>query len=347
MALRATGRDSVIGVKKGAAWNTAVACGAGDGVLVLPHSIKKSRENNLDDSLGLGHSKSADPDVISVEGSIPGYLRYEGLDLLIALLMGATGGAPAQQAATTAYQQTFTFANELEGLYATVANLLNTMVEEFPSVKVMGMKITGEVGKPLGFEFTVIADDLVEGSATNTVATMANVTFPENANRVLFSQGVWRLNLASGAGLASPGDVIKPSAFELTIDRPHAGQHGAGTTQDVIDEPSAEEVPKITLKLTFPRLADNTHFVAWDVGAAYKGDIIFTGAEIEAPYDYLLKLEFPNLVYQDVDSPKDQGAVPNEVMFDVIGATAAPTGMAVTDPLLITSINTKTTDVLA
>jgi len=346
MAIKATGRDLVAAVKIGAVWGTPVACGAGDGLLILPHSVKKARENNLDDSLGLSHSKLADPDVITCEGAIPGWVRYEGLDLLIALIMGATGGAPAQIGGTAAYSQTFTFAT-LEDLYATLAVNLNVMVEEFPSMKVVGMKISGEVGKPIEFEFTVICDDMVEGSATNTTATMANVTFVDTGNRVLFRQGVWRLNLASAGALASPADVVTPSAFELDIQRPHAGQHGAGTTQDVVDEPSAEEVPQMTLKLTFPRLDDNTHFVAWDAGAFYKGDITFTGATIEGANDYQLLFEFPALAYQDVDDPKDQGPISNDVMFDIVGALVAPTGMAVTDPLKITSINTRTTDVLA
>lgn len=348
MGDQSTGRDLTGAFKKGAAFGTAVAGGAGDGVLLLPHTITKERENNLDDSLGISHSKLADPSSIKVEGGLNAYLRYEGLDLLLAMCMGATGGAPAQQVATAAYLQTISFADCLDGLFGTLAVNLNKMVEEFPSVKVMGFVLKGETGQALEIEFKVIADDLVEDSSTNTTATMANVTFKDTGNRVLFRQGVFRLNLQSGAGLASPTDDIKPMSFELTFDRPHAGQYGAGASADVIDEPTSEEVPKIELKLTLPRIVDEAHFTAWDSGVSYKGDMTFTGAVIEAPYNYSHLLEFPNLIYKGVNNAHEQGAINQELVFDVVGAAVAPTGMVgLTTPLLITLINTLTTDVLA
>lgn len=343
---KATGRCQVSGAKKGAAWGTAVVLGAGDGIRILPDSIVKSRVNNPDDSLGEAYSKSADPDVIAVSGALPGYLRYDGLDLLIALVMGATGGAPAQQGGTTAYLQSFTWGNCLDGLFATVAMNLNTMVKEFPSLKFMGMKISGEVGKPLMVEFNVIGDDLVEDSAINTFATMANITFAP-VDRVLFQHGVFRMNLTSGAALASPGDVIKPSKFELDIQRPQQGVYATETDVDIVDEPTGSEVPKVTLTLTFPRLTGNTEFTRWDAGAPYKMDMTFTGANIDGAFDYTMTFEMPSLVYSDVNAPADQGAVPNDVVFDVIGIDVAPTGMAVNAPVEITVINTETADVLA
>ena len=102
MSLSASGTELRAAIKRASIWGTAVECGAGSGVLVLPSDIKKTRESLIEDSLGTYFPNSSDPGPIKVEGELKAYLRYDGLDLLIALAMGATGGAPVRQGASAA-----------------------------------------------------------------------------------------------------------------------------------------------------------------------------------------------------------------------------------------------------
>lgn len=127
---KAIGVEIKAAFKKASVWGEAVACGANDGILILPPSLKKDRPSQVDDSLGLYFSKDSDPGEIKVEGDIPAYLRYDSLDLLIALAMGATGGAPVQQGLTSAYKQTFTLSDNLDGLFGTFALNNNVNIDD-------------------------------------------------------------------------------------------------------------------------------------------------------------------------------------------------------------------------
>ncbi|MDA8113873.1 MAG: hypothetical protein M0Z43_03975 [Acidithiobacillus sp.] len=159
MTLSTSGVNVKAAAALAGAWGTAVACGANSGILIKPHTLKKTRQSLIDDSLGLYFPQNAVNAEIKCEGDIPSYLRYDGLDLLIALAMGATGGNPVQQGSTTAYAQAFPLSNTLDGYFATfiVNNQIN--IDEYTSVKLNGFKITGQVGKPLEIAFHAIAND--------------------------------------------------------------------------------------------------------------------------------------------------------------------------------------------
>jgi hypothetical protein len=343
----ATGVEMKAAVKKAAAWGTAVACGANDGILILPHSIKKERPNNVDDSLGLYYPEDSDPGEIKVEGDLPAYLRYDGLDLLIALAMGATGGAPVRQGATSAYAQTMSLAEHNDGLFATLAVDNRINVDEYTSVKMTGFTLKGEVGKPLQITFRCISMDRITDSSVNTPATFANVTYFETANRVLMSHGKIRLNARDGAALQD-SDRIYPASFELTFRRNMAGLYGVGAGFDRIDEPTNNGQPEITLKLDFPRYASDSHFTDWDAGSAKKLDMTFTGAQIESPHNRQFRLQFANLKFANVALPVEQGILRHPVELNCLGCENAPAGMTgITRPFQMDVLNRQNSDVLA
>ena len=343
----ATGIETKAAAVKGATWGTAAACGAGDGLLVLPPTLKKERPLHTDDSLGAYFSKEANPGGIKVEGELPSYLRYDGLDLLIALALGATEGAPAQQGATSAYAQGFTLASGLEGLFATLALHNGINVDEYPSMKLTGMKLRGRVGEPVEAAFKCIGSDRITDSSTNTPSGfIASVTVAEESNRVLMSHGLFRMKDASGAALDS-GDEVYPSSFELDFDRPMKGAHVAGAGHDRIDEPAADGPPEITLKLEFPRYSSGEHFEDWATGVPKKMEMAFTGALIEDTYYRQFKVSFPHLVYKDVDLPMERGALRHPLEFVALATSVAPAGMdGILDPFQVDVVNTLTTDVL-
>lgn len=347
------GIEEKIAAKKATAWGAAVACGANDGLLFLPSSIKKSAGFDKDDSLGIAYSKDGILGGINVEGDLPVYLRYDGLDLLLAMFMGAAG-APTQQATTTAYAYAYTRADNVDGLFVTLAQHMKNFILEYPSAKIVGLTLKGERGKGVQAIFKIIGINKVWDSTVNTTTTYANVTIPEVANRVLFAQGVFRMNAQSGAALGS-GDKIYPSSFELSAQRKLKGEFtgaylftSGSNSQDLIDEPINDDLPESTLKLTFPRLSATTYLAILGGDTRQKLDITFTGGLIASTYYRTFKLEFPHLQLKNDDPADEKGAIKEPLEFEVHGAFAAPTGMTgITTPFKISGINQRTTNPLA
>jgi hypothetical protein len=342
---QATGVEIRAALARATQWGTAVAVGADHGLLILPHSIKKQCSSQVDDSLGLYWPNESDPGEVAVSGDLPLYLRYDGVDLLLALAMGATAGAPAQQGATAAYAQTFTLADHLDGLFATFCVDNNVNIDEFRSLKLPGFTLRGEVGKPLQVTFHTVGDDREQSSAVNT--GFAAVTYFETRNRVLMSQGAMLMNDASGADLGA-GDEVYPRAFTLSCRRKLEGAYGIQGTFDVIDEPSNAGVPEVTLELEFPRYTSKQHFDGWAANTPKKMEMLFTGSEIEAPYNREFKIQFPNLMYSEVDLPMEQGILKHPVRFNVLAPDTAPDGMTgITKPFQVDVVNRQSADVLA
>ncbi len=343
----ASGVNVKAAAAKAATWGAAALCGANSGVLIKPHTLKKTRGALIDDSLGLYFPQNSVNSQVKCEGDIPCYLRYDGLDLLIALAMGATGGAPVQQGATAAYAQTFSLANTLDGLFATfvVDNQIN--IDEFTTTKITGFQIKGLVGKPLEISFHAQAIDRNASSSVNTLMTFGSVTYFETSNRVLYSQGVFRLNNASDVALGS-GNIVYPDNFTLEFRRKMAGRYGTGTTMDLIDEPTNDGLPEVTLKLEFPRYQANTYFADWDAATNMKMDMTFTGAQIASPYNRSFQLQFPNMKIANVELPMSAGILKHPLEFQCLGTSTAPAGMTgVTQPFGINVINRESVNVLA
>ncbi len=353
MALSASGVNVKAAIAKAESWGTAVACGANSGILIRPHTLKKMRQTLIDDSLGQYFPENAVNAETKCAGDISSYLRYDGLDLLIALAMGATAGNPVQQGASTfgaggAFAQTFSMADALDGLFATfiVNNQIN--IDEYTSVKITGFQLKGQAGKPLEISFHAQASDRITGSTVNTKAAFANVTVFETANRVLYGQGVFRLNAASDEALGASG-IIYPDSFTLEFKRRMAGGYGMGTSMDTIDEPANDGLPDITLKLEFPRYRASTYFTEWDAATNLKMDMAFTGARIVSPHNRSFKISMPNMKLLNVDLPMSGGMLEHPLEFQCLGVPGGtpPAGMTVTNPFQVDVINRMAADVLA
>jgi hypothetical protein len=342
-------------VAKANMWGTAVAVGVGDGIMTLPQTIKKDFSLDIDDSQGNAWVKDGTPGPIKAEGGIPGYLRYDSLDLLLAMFMGASAGAPAQQGATIAYAQILKWAEKLDGLFVTLAKDMKNYILEVPSLKITGITIKGEVGaKPLQITFDGIGINKIVDSDVNTLVSFStDVTWPEVMNRVKFSEGIFRLNTQSGAALGED-DIIYPSSFELTAKRKMSGVYDGqyrttGTSpQDLIDEPSNDGFPEASLKLEFPRHTSATYLTALNADTRMKMDMFFTGALIADPYYRQFGIQLPHLQLKNDDPTDEAGRIKEPLEFAVYGAVAAPEGMAgITDPFWISVINQQSQDMLA
>lgn len=348
-----SGRDYIGAVKKASTWGTAVACGAGNGILVTSDSFMRDREKLADDSAGQPFSRHVDDGQIKLEGSLDSYLRYRGGELPLALVMG-TAGSPAQQGATTAYLHTLTLADDCAGLFATyAADRGGSKIFEVPSVKFTEFTINGEAGQPLTISFNGQGDTLNRNttSGTNTTTTIANVTVPDYGKRVLMSQGVFWLNAQSGAALQS-SDAVKPSKFSLSLKRPHVADYVAGS--DSILEPSADGMPEVMLSLEFPEYTSTLETLIDSLlaGTAQKMLATFTGALIADTYYNQFIIELPDLVPRDpkgldIKSASRIGPVQMEFIAKAPLSGSAPTGMTATKPAMIKIMNTLATNILA
>jgi hypothetical protein len=341
-------------LKKASVWNTAVQCGAHDGILILPSAIRRDAPIEVDDSTGTFFTMDGQAGPITVEGDLPCYLRYDGLDVPIALVMG-TAGTPVEQGAAPAYAFTYGFAASTDGKFATFAEHMRNYISEVPSLKIWGFTITGEVGKPVRIVFHVTGNDKVFNSTVNTTETFDTVTYQEQQNRVRFSDAVFRMNDRSAGVLASPGDRIYPNSFELSVKRKLRGEHtgefrctSGSNVQDMIDEPTSDGMPEIGLTLSFPRHTGTTYLLSLGADTRKKLDITFTGGLIAGTHYRRFALQFPHLQLMHDDPLNVQGIIREPLVFAVHGAVTAPQGMAgITDPIRLSGINTRSTDPLA
>ena len=344
------GKEYLIGLKKASEWGTAVACGANDGLLVRSESLKGRIGAHMDDSLGLIFVMEEEKGLYEpVGGAIEAYNRYEGLDVALALAMGIAG-IPVQQEETAAYKHTLKLKENLDGLFATIAQLKQTdKVWETPSVKMAGFTIRGTIGAPLEISLPVMGTKMVFDSSVNTPTTMGNLTMPDRANRVVWnpSKTVIRMNDASGAALAD-GDKIYPNSFELAFGRGHTGDH---TQHDYIDEPLEESYPTHTFRFGFPRYdaVNHPYFEDWDAFTYKKMDLTITGALIEETYYYTFTLLFPKLRVADPDAAvTGPGKIPATINMNAFKTDTAPEGMTgITLPFQLEIINKRSTDPLA
>jgi len=350
-----TGAQQALAMKKAATWGTAVACGAGDGILFLSGQAKRDAQVVVDESRGRAFALDATPGPIACAPSYKFNLRYAGMELLAAMLMG-TAGVPTQQGGSAAYLHALRWNTDPYGLMLTIAKNMIAYIEEVPTAKVVGITITGEVGpNPLTMDVEVIGINKEVASAVNTLATFANVTIPTDADRnpVMFSQTVFRLNAQGGAALGA-GDLIYPSKFTLAIKRKMKGENtGAYRTtganpQDLVDEPSNDGFPDIKLTLEFPKHTATTYLAALAADSRYKMDIAATGALIAATYYYKHLWQFPHLQMINANPTDDNGRIKEPLEFNVLGALAAPTGMTgITTPVAWDIMSKKSTDPLA
>jgi len=349
-----SGAELVYALKKATVWNTAVAAVAGDGFKGLPMTADPSDELVVDDSLGQSFATDATPGQTSLDVTVPAYARYndEVLLSMLAAVFG-TAGVPATHAAgTLSKDHTLKIAKKTDGLFFTLAALLGTgFVDEVPSWKLAKMVVTWETGKPVQFAFSGPGIDLVVDSTVNTTTTFASVTILETANRAYMAQTEFRMNDQSGIALDAT-TKITPSKATLTLERKLTGVYGAyvaaGAGRDLIDEPTNDGPITASLDLTFPRLASNAGRLDIKSNTPKKCEIICTGPIIEGAIPYLIKFQMPHLKPKDDKHTHKQGILDNTRSYEVMGATAAPTGMTGnTDPCWCLLTNKIATDLLA
>ena len=169
-----------------------------------------------------------------------------------------------------------------------------------------------------------------------------------------FSEAVFRLNDQTAIALAT-GDKIYPSSFELSYQRKlkgvYTGQYinvAGSAKQELVDEPTNDDMPDISLKLTFPRHTSTTYLTALGNDTRKKADITFTGGIIEGAIKRSFLLQLPHLQLKDNAITDQKGIIQEPLEFIVHGISTAPAGMTgITEPFRISGTNRRSTDYLA
>ena len=255
---RAKGFQGIVGVKKATTWGTAVVPASTDGLYVK--SLDTPGNLGLEPIRAITGNVTALPPVPgnkSVSVSLTSDVRYEGLEPLVAMVMG-TAGAPST-VDTSARQHVLKINKQHDGIFATLAYELikDTLVVEIPSVKFNSFTIKASSSKPVEITFKGLGDDYKYGtSASNTTTSVDSITLPSNLDWALFKQAVINYNAQNGADFSGT-DLLYCTGFEVTVERP---QEGRISTErgDKISEPIETDFVKVSGSLEFPTVQDGT-----------------------------------------------------------------------------------------
>lgn len=345
-----TGREIIIGVAKASTWRTAVALGAGDGILIQSESMGAKAPNFVpDDSLGQADIKCLIKTNENQTGSLQGYLRLEGWDVMLALALG-TAGTPTQISGT-AYYNNYSPADAISGLFATLAiKKADTTkgIWEIPSMKVTGFTLSAEIGALAQITFNEMGNKIETENPVNTTVTLGNVTYPTGCRQAKMDDRFkMRMNDQTGGAL-SDSDQIYPSSFELTYNRPHDDNYQAG--YDDMSEPVQSGFSEATVTLTFDKYNIDDFMTAISTNVDKKMDILFEGDLISGGGGerYQMLIQLPKITWSSGSADVGgAGTIPHVVEGTLLVPDTAPTGMTTVDPVNIYVQNTRTTDPLA
>lgn len=338
-------RLMAFGIRKGAAWGTALALGAGYGVLLesdggLNRTQPNLTANDSDTPLAFeGCLGPIDPVTFNPEFT----LRYNpgGIGVAMALLFG-TAGTPVTATAGV-YQHTLQWADEIYGNFLTFATERTAKIFEVASAKPISLDLNVADGLIKG-NMAFIGNTLINTSAINTLTQMDAITYPDRGNRVKFTQVSVKMNDQSGGNVASE-TALEVSDLTIHYERPHDNPHKAGSAS--IIEPAENGPHMITVDLQFPR--ENTtnmaYFATDFIGEVEKKILInFQGAIFSGAYTYYWDLYFPRMRVINAPSTYEE-VLKNGLQLQAEEASAAPTGMAHARPYIFIE-NARVTDYL-
>jgi len=334
------------GAKKATTWGTAVALGAGDGILIDSDGGLARKQDYL-------AAKEADTPFVKegdlgpvkeVDFSPTFFMRYDPgrLGTLIALLFG-TAGTPTQQGATTAWKHVFQWADSVYGKFATFAVERPGKIWEVASAKVHGFELVVAAGLVKG-TLNLRGNTVIDDSAVNTATQMDALTYVDRENRIRFTQGQVKMNAQTGEDVTGE-TALQINSLSISYKRSVDAVVPGGETK--IIEPVENDHPIVQVKLGFPRMnsVNAAFFSTFSAETEQKMLIKFTGALIATSYYYDLALYFPRLRIIEPDFPWDE-VVPGSITLQAEEASTNPTGMSYARPYA-ELINKQTTDYLA
>lgn len=342
-----TGKEAKAAFKKAATWGAAMQLASAEALLFISEKLNRTREHLPDDSAGQAFHQDAERGAITCGGDLSAYLRYQGLEVLLALALGQAG-EPAHSG-TAVYTHALRLKSDTKGLFGTLGIFKGFSVHEYPAAKIDGFTITGEAGKAITLGLSLICDDLNVNTTAgvNTTTVFAAIETPAPGNRVLFRQGQFWINDAS-AGALSAANAVHPNRFSLTCKRKLSRDYLAGG-QDRIAEPLGAGFPELSLTLEFPTYTSDTFLNDLGSDTRKKMRMAFSGGPIESGLDYALEILLPHLMVTNATAAVDKaGKIAHPITLDCLATTTERAGMSgVTAPLALNLTNTHPSDPLA
>lgn len=329
-----TGRELVAAIKKGATWGTAVAVGAGDGILLNSDGLSAGHaiESLMDNSLGKGQLDDLDKGKETASGDLQAFGRYQGQELPLSLIFGD----PQAKTLVSPYEQEIYLADSVRGLFATYAALVESgVVFEVPSAKFTGMTIAGEFGNPLNFTFNTVGNVLNttgDGKITNLPANLQAVTMDAEAalNRIIMDQNssFW-INLQSDGALDA-ADCLGITAFSFAIQRPVDMVFATCAATNGQIEPVENAMPNLTLSINLPDFNDGAGVDARALKDSLRSNVKYKARFMFAKgTDYAFGIYVPSMVVtQHPVSAQNPGRISSQVTFTILKAASAPAGMS-------------------
>ena len=355
------GVQGVLAFHPSTTWGTARLLGAGDGVGLVSESLKPDVQLIEDQQLeGSSTQRQGEAGNRMFAGDIVTGFRYEGLEPLLACVMG-TAGTPAT-VDVTARTHTFKPKTDMDGIYGTMAIDKGFEVHEYPSVKVLGFSLSCKQGEraQITFRFACYDQNITtsSGTGTNNNVTMASVTLPTNRDYALFKHMVVKSNAQAGAALDSTS-VIHVSGVTIDVDRGYKVDDVTTQFGNKIDEPRQDGWTVCKVALDFSKYSDtspggnNALYAAQLTKDAQKMSIVLTGESLAGSSSayYSLACYFNGVQFMGGGGPNLSG--PGLTPFTLDGmayrVSTSPTGFVsgYNDPLTIDLTSQRALDGLS
>ena len=270
------------------------------------------------------------------------------MDSQIAQFLGTSGTPTEQTGGQGDYKHTITFNTSINAKYGTLAyETSSTTVLEYPSCATRSLSLNvSDAPGILEFTSELIAHNAVLSTAVNTNAVVAAATATDVEVTAFAFDDTFRINTSSGGALAG-GDQYNITGYNLTLTRP----------QDFIGEIKAAAgngapIPtglfEGTLQVTVKELADHTYFTYWTNETPLKCRLDIQGTQIGTGVNKAVTIYIPKMIL--VQEPQyaltSDGVNALTLNFQIVAATANPTGMSSTYPYF-EIINGLSTSLLA
>lgn len=348
----AKGYRTLAGYIKAAAWGTPIAVGAGYGFEFNNESLTPDSQFIPDEQVSGERSQlEGDKGNEFHAGDINMDMKYEGVEEILAQAFG-TAGVPVQEGGDDAYKHEFVIADELEGIFGSLAIYhKDFIVREYPTCKVNGFSFSVINGERAKITFPFIPDSLNLNTTTgvNTFTTAAAISLPTNRDFLKFSQMAVSLNAYDGADFAV-GDLIYISEFSLEMNNNMATDDVTTKYGNTVDEPVCDGFSEITGNITFSKWQSVARINAMLSKARQKMKVVFTGPVADGAANFSLTWWMPNVQFVSGDNNiGGAGRVPENLQFKAQRALALPTGFptGLTGALSCELVNQVATDPLA
>lgn len=336
-----TGGNTDAGYKIASTFGTAVQAASGDKLVFdsLTHSTNPAELSYSGKGSGADMLTDAQQGALSPSVSLAMKGGYENaMPAILATFLGADSSTLQ----TDGYQHRMTHSSTLA--FGTVAfETSSTTVVEYPSAYVSDVTITAQnAPNYLDFSANFVCGDRELSTSVNTNANLASATLTDGTstdNIVVDHDDDFWINSDSGA--LDSGDLVSITRYVLNLSRPKAYTREIKGSSG-LSAPLSDGLMTGTLEIELASLADHTYFTAAAAGTTYKSSLTIEGTSYGTDNrTFAIYLPLMKLIQDPEYNVTEDGNNPHVLRFQLLAASAAPTGMNDTTPYF-EFINSKT-----